>query len=51
VTLLREAATLLSVKVDVVGPDLEDGRVEEGGEIGREVDVDADLMVLEGNEG
>jgi hypothetical protein len=50
VTLLGEAATLLGVKVDVVGPDLEDRRVEEGGEIGREVDVDADLVVLEGNE-
>jgi hypothetical protein len=39
VTLLGEAATLLGVKVDVVGPDLEDRRVEEGGEIGREVSM------------
>jgi len=51
VTLLGEAATLLSVKVDVVSPHLEDGGVKVGVEIGREVDVDAHLVVLEGNEG
>jgi len=49
VALLRESATLLGVKVDVVGPDLEDGRVEEGGEIGREVNINAHLMVLQSN--
>ena len=49
VTLLGEAATLLGVEVDVVGPHLEGVKV--GGEAGREVDVDADLVVLEGNEG
>ena len=51
VALLGKSPTLLSVKVDVVGPDLKDGRVEEGGEIGREVDINADLMVLQSNEG
>jgi len=51
VTLLGEAATLLSVKVHIVGPHLESLGVEEGGEIGREVDVDAHLVVLEGDEG
>ena len=50
-TLLGEAATLLSVKVDVVSPHLEDGGVKVGVEIGREIDVDAHLVVLEGNEG
>jgi len=35
VTLLGESATLLGVKVDVVGPDLEDRRVEVGGEVRR----------------
>jgi hypothetical protein len=50
-TLLGEAATLLGVKVHVVGPHLEGLGVEEGGEIGREVDVDAHLVVLEGDEG
>jgi len=35
VTLLGEAATLLGVKVHVVGPDLEDRRVEVGGEVRR----------------
>ena len=49
VALLRESATLLGVKVDVVGPHLEDGRVEEGGEIGREVNINAHLMVLQSN--
>tara|TARA_R110000772_G_scaffold8372_1_gene27770 strand:+ start:432 stop:1163 length:732 start_codon:yes stop_codon:yes gene_type:complete len=48
-TLLGESATLLGVKVDVVGPDLQDGRVEEGGEIGREVNINTDLMVLQSN--
>ena len=51
VTLLGEAATLLGVKVDVVSPHLEDVGVEVGVEIGREVDIDANLVVLEGNEG
>ena len=49
VTLLGEAATLLGVQVDIVGPDLQDRRVQEGGEIGREVDVDAHFMVLQSN--
>ena len=51
VTLLGEAATLLGVEVHVVGPHLEGLGVEVGGEIGREVDVDAHLVVLEGDEG
>ena len=51
VTLLGEAATLLSVEVDVVSPHLEGVGVAVGGEIGRKVDVDADLVVLEGDEG
>ena len=50
VTLLGEAATLLSVEVDVVSPHLEGVGVAVGGEIGRKVDVDADLVVLEGDE-
>jgi hypothetical protein len=48
-TLLSEAATLLGVKVDVVGVHLEG--IEVGGEIRREVNVNADLVVLESNEG
>jgi hypothetical protein len=51
VTLLGEAAALLGVKVDVVGPHLEDGGVKEGVEVGGEVEIDADLVVLEGDEG
>ena len=51
VTLLGEAAALLGVEVDVVGPDLENSGVEVGAEGGGEVDVDADLVVLEGDEG
>jgi hypothetical protein len=50
-TLLGEATTLLGVEVHVVGPHLEDGGVKVGGEGGREVDVDAHLVVLEGDEG
>ncbi len=48
-TLLGESATLLGVKVDVVGPDLEDGLVKEGVEIGSEVNINTDLMVLQSN--
>ena len=51
VTLLGKATTLLGVKVDVVGPDLKRVGVAVGGEIGREVDIDAHLVVLEGDEG
>jgi hypothetical protein len=51
VTLLGEAAALLGVEVDVVGPHLEDGGVQVGGHVGREVNVDAHLVVLEGDEG
>jgi len=49
VTLLGEAPTLLSVKVDVVGPDLEDVLVKEGLHVGSQIEIDADLVVLQGN--
>jgi len=51
VTLLGEATTLLGVEVDVVSPHLEHVLVAVGVEVGGEIDVDADLVVLEGNEG
>ena len=51
VTLLREATTLLGVEVHVVGPDLEGLCVEVVTEVGREVEINADLVVLEGDEG
>ena len=51
VTLLGKAATLLSVKVDVVSPHLELTLVEVGLHVGRKIDVDADLVVLKGDEG
>ena len=51
VTLLGEAAALLSVEVNVVGPHLEVGGVDVGGHVGGEVDVNAHLVVLEGDEG
>ena len=50
-TLLGEAATLFGVQVDVVGPHLEHGGVTVGVEVGRQVDVNADLVVLESNQG
>ena len=51
VALLGEAAALLGVKVDVVGPHLEHVLVEVGLHVRREVKINADLVVLEGNEG
>ena len=51
VTLLGEATTLLGVEVDVVGPHLEDTGVEPVGETRSQVEVETDLVVLEGNEG
>jgi len=51
VTLLGETTTLLSVEVDVVGPHLEGGGLEPLVEVGGQVEVETDLMVLEGNEG
>ena len=50
VTLLGEAATLLGVKVHVVGPHL-DALGEVGLHVGGQVDVDAHLVVLEGDQG
>jgi len=52
VTLLGEAATLLSVQVHVVGPHLEHlgGGAEVVGEVGGQVEVEADLVVLQGNQ-
>ena len=49
-TLLREATTLLGVEVHVVGPHLEGLHIKEGAEIGRQVNVNAHLMVLEGDQ-
>ena len=51
VTLLGVAATLLGVEVDVVGPDLEGTLVKVSLHVRSEVDVDAHLVVLEGDEG
>ena len=51
VTLLGEAATLLGVEVDVVSPHLEDTLVEVGLHVRGEVEIDADLVVLERDEG
>jgi len=50
VTLLREATALFGVQVDVVGPHLEGVGVTVGGEVGGQVDVDADFVVLKGNQ-
>ena len=51
VTLLGEAATLLSVEVDVVSPHLEGADVEVSRHGAGEVEIDADLVVLERDEG
>ena len=49
VALLGKTPTLLSVEVDVVGPDLEGGGVEPLIEVRRQVEVKTDLMVLQSN--
>jgi len=46
VTLLGKSPTLLSVKVDVVGPDLEGVGVEVGGEGVHKIEINTDLVVL-----
>jgi len=50
VALLGEAAALLSVEVHVVAPDLE-GVLEEVAEVVGKIEVQADLVVLESNQG
>jgi len=50
VTLLGETTALLGVEVHVVGPHLEDRGVKVGGEGGREVNINADLVVLQCNQ-
>ena len=51
VTLLGEAATLLGVEVHVVTPDLEGVGVEVILELAGQIEIDADLVVLESDEG
>ena len=48
VTLLRESSTLFSVEVDVVTPHLQGRKV--GTEIGRQVQVNSDFVVLQSNQ-
>jgi hypothetical protein len=51
-TLLRESATLFRVQVDVVGPHLEGLRgVHVQFELRRQVEIQTDFVVLEGDEG
>tara|TARA_R100000152_G_C6767509_1_gene192746 strand:- start:121 stop:1152 length:1032 start_codon:yes stop_codon:yes gene_type:complete len=50
VTLLRESSALFSVEVDVVSPDLERGRGQVLVEVGRQVKVNSDFVVLQGNQ-
>ena len=50
VTLLSEPAALFGVEVDVVGPDLEGGAVGDGREGGRQIEVETNFVVLEGDQ-
>mgnify|MGYP006139532195 CR=1 FL=1 len=50
VTLLRESSTLFSVKVHVVTPHFESGSVQVRVEVGRQVKVNSDFVVLQGNQ-
>ena len=49
-TLLREPATLFGVKVDVVGPYLEGTGVQVDVEIRRQIEIDADFVVLQSDQ-
>ena len=49
-TLLGEPATLFGVQVDVVGPHLEHTSVQVGAEVGRQVEIHTDFVVLERNQ-
>ena len=51
VTLLGKTPTLLSVEVDVVGPDLEGGGVEPLIEMRGQIEVETDLVVLQRYQG
>jgi hypothetical protein len=50
VALLREATTFLGVEVNVVRPDLEYGTVGDGREGARQIEVETNFVVLEGNQ-
>ena len=53
VTLLRKSASFLRVEIHVVGPDLESGAVGNttgGLEVGRQIEIQSDFMVLEGDQ-
>ena len=50
VTLLREAAALFGVEVHVVAPHLEGRTIGVLGEFRRQIEVDADFVVLKGNQ-
>ena len=45
-TALGKTATLFGVEVDVVGPHLEGAGVAVGGEVGREVEIHPNFVVL-----
>ena len=49
-TLLRESSTLFSVEVDVVTPHFESGSVQVLVKVGRQVKVNSDFVVLQGNQ-
>ena len=49
-TLLGEPATLFGVQVHVVGPHLEHTSVQVGVEVGRQVEIQTDFVVLERNQ-
>jgi hypothetical protein len=51
VTLLGESLSLLRVEVDVVGVHLEGGPIGVDGEVGRQVEIQTDFVVLQRNQG
>ena len=53
VTLLRKSASFLRIEIHVVGPDLESGAVGNtagGLEVGGQIEIQSDFVVLEGNQ-
>ena len=50
-SLLGEPTTFLGIEVDVVTPDLDLSGIEVRTEIGGQVEIDTDLMVLKSNQG
>ena len=50
VALLRKSAPFFGIQIDIIGPHLEDTLVEVGFHVRGQIEIDADLMVLQRNQ-